>query len=67
MIESLSEQYAYMCDLKRTLDATVTDLHFYRTHTVDQSLGTLRLGNAFWDRENCILAVVNCVISAGFY
>jgi hypothetical protein len=65
-LERLSEQYAYMCDLKRTLDATVTIFRFCESLGVDQSLGPLCLGNAFRDRENCVFVVFNCVLSTGF-
>ena len=34
--------------------------------TLTKSLGPLRLGNAFRDRENCITVVFNRVISTGF-
>jgi len=39
---------------------------FVEFTTLTKSLGPLCLGNAFRNRENCITAVFNCVISTGF-
>ena len=56
-----------MCDLKRTLDATVR----FQSHCNVSSYpiigrsGALRPRNAFWDRENCLTLIPDRIISAG--
>lgn len=55
-----------MCDLKRTLDATVCPTYspwYYNMHLT--RLGALCLGNAFRYRENCLSAFPNRFIPTG--
>jgi hypothetical protein len=58
------EQYAYMCDLKRTLDATVCKCSPELTRNLNQCLlGSLRAGNAIWNGKNGVAVVSHCFIS----
>ncbi|KAG5642195.1 DNA-dependent ATPase of the nucleotide excision repair factor 4 complex [Asterophora parasitica] len=56
-----------MCDLKRTLDATVCSsaLHFLSGCLTQFSLGTLRFGDAVRDWEDSVLAFLDCLIPTG--
>src|SRR5579863_735850 len=62
-----TEQYAYMCDLKRTLDATVCTYGYFQAICSCHTAGTLRTGNAFRDREDSLPALLNRLVSAGIY
>ena len=60
------EQYAYMCDLKRTLDATVLVYYIYHSKpNADYATGPLRLRNAVWNREDGVFVVSHCLLPAG--
>lgn len=57
------EQYAYMCELKRALDAKVPHvlLKYKNLHVLTiNSLGTLFTGDAFRHRQNYNFAFINC-------
>lgn len=54
-----------MCDLKRTLDATVRfQLHCKASYPIIAHSGALCPRNAFGDRENCLAPVLDCLVSA---
>ena len=63
---TFAEQYAYMCDLKRTLDATVS-IHIATrmTRVITGIPGPLRARDALWNRQDGIIAVSDCFLSAG--
>jgi len=61
---SLAEQYAYMCDLKRTLDATVCLVDMSGMPCAE-SLGPLRAGDALGDRKDSISLVPHRVLPTG--
>lgn len=58
------EQYAYMCDLKRTLDATVSSIiiPLPEHRVITQNLGPLRFGDAFWNWEDCFSVIPDCLL-----
>lgn len=60
------EQYAYMCDLKRTLDATVSivplETEFY---VVIVTSGTLRTRDAFRNWQDCVSSISDRVVPTG--
>lgn len=55
-----------MCDLKRTLDATVLPLPSFPAILSTMCLiGSLRTGDAFGDWENGVAVVSDCFLSTG--
>jgi hypothetical protein len=57
-----------MCDLKRTLDATVSLLvDFSWSELTMATPGPLCTRDAFWYWQDRLAAVFDCVISAGLY
>jgi hypothetical protein len=58
-----------MCDLKRTLDATVCTCDYFLAICLPlgHDVGTLRTGNAFRDREDSFPTLLNRFVSAGIY
>ncbi|KAK1232220.1 TFIIH/NER complex ATP-dependent 5'-3' DNA helicase subunit [Marasmius sp. AFHP31] len=58
------EQYAYMCDLKRTLDATVLGfLNLSNCCSYTSIEGTLCARNAFRDWKDGVIVVPHCILS----
>lgn len=62
------EQYAYMCDLKRTLDATVSLPTASAKAKLTQFItGSLCARDAFGNWQNCVPALAHRLISAGSF
>jgi len=62
---SPTEQYAYMCDLKRTLDATVTVPPLFINAAATTSIGTLRARDAFRDGEDGFAPLLDRFLPTG--
>src|ERR1700683_3913275 len=57
-----------MCDLKRTLDATVSVLINSVSGWLTRAIpGPLCTRNAFRNWQNCVAAIFDCLVSAGAY